>query len=822
MGRLVTLNFSRGNFYEGFPDVTMQLGETDSSYQMKFSASLPPAPEIPEIYRNWQSLYLGLCQRLCLRYGSDEIVNNSEFNGGKNNLTDDSLEIEEGYITNVSELDINDLCQQFSKLLNRWLNSSEFRKIDQQLRTQLKPVDEIRFIFETNDQLLRKLPWHLWNFFDDYPFAEAALSASEYQISNKISLNTNNIKVNKVRILAIFGNHQGIDISQDKFFLEQLSNQAEIQFLVEPNLNLLNKQLWQEGWDILFFAGHSSNQDRGQLYINQKETITLEQLRYAIRQAISRGLKLAIFNSCDGLGLAQQLEDLHIPQVIVMRELVPDAIAQEFLKNFLTEFSQGRSLYTSVRLARERLQGLENLYPCATWLPIICQNPAEPPMEWQTRDMGKRKIHTQLAIPAKSPQLQIWEQLPRFRKHQRTIPILLVMSLLIAIAIMGVRHYGGLQPWELRTYDHLLQMQAVEKPDPRLLLITVDEADIQYQIARGMNMRWSLSDQALSELLQKLDKYEPEIIGIDIYRDFPVDAEYPDLVTRFQQDRRLIGVCKISVTDDRTTEGTLPPPNIPKERLGFSDFVADDDGISRRQLLHTSPPMDSPCAANLSFGYQLARHYLEAKDLQAEINSQGYLQIGNILFRQLQPHSSGYQRVDASGYQILLKYRPLKSLREIAPQVSLRDILSNQVKPELIDSVKNRIVIIGVTASSTSDRWQTPFSDIALDKDKQIPGVYVQAQMVSHILSAVLDRRVSMWWWLESIEGLWVLAWALLGAVFAFSISRPLLLGLGVTVGLLSLFAICYFVFTQAGWIPLVPAAIAFVLCAVAIKKLGM
>ncbi len=654
MGRLVTLNFSRGNFYEGFPDVTMQLGEPNSHYQMRFSASLPAAPEIPEIYRDWQSLYSGLCQRLCLRRGSEEIVDDSESSDNNNNFSDDSFEIEEAYITNISELDINDLCQQFSKLLNRWLNSPEFRKIDQQLRTQLKPVDEIRFIFETNDKLLRKLPWHLWNFFEDYPFAEVALSASEYQISNKVALNINQSKVEKIRILAIFGNNQGIDISQDKYFLEQLSNQAEIKFLVEPNLNVLNKQLWQEGWDILFFAGHSSNHDRGKLYINQTETITLEQLRYAIRQAITRGLKLAIFNSCDGLGLAQQLEDLHIPQVIVMRQLVADAIAQEFLKNFLTEFSQGRSLYTSVRLARERLQGLENQYPCATWLPIICQNPAEPPMEWQ------RKIHPPLPISTKSRQLQVWEQpnhtfpLPRLRKHHQTIPLLLLVSLLIAIAIMGVRHCGVLQPWELRTYDHLLQMQAVEKPDPRLLLITVDEADIQYQIAKGMNMRWSLSDQALSELLQKLDRYQPQSIGIDIYRDFPVDAKYPDLVTRFQQDRRLIGVCKISVTDDSTTEGTPPPPNVPKERLGFSDFVADDDGISRRQLLHTTPPMDSPCVANLSFGYQLARHYLEAKGLKADINSQGYLQIGNLLFQQLQSHSIGYQRVYASGYQILL------------------------------------------------------------------------------------------------------------------------------------------------------------------------
>ena len=52
-------------------------------------------------------------------------------------------------------------------------------------------------------------------------------------------------------------------------------------------------------------------------------------------------------------------------------------VAQQFLKSFLTAFSNGKSLYLSVRLAREQLQGLEDRYPCASWLPTICQNPAE-------------------------------------------------------------------------------------------------------------------------------------------------------------------------------------------------------------------------------------------------------------------------------------------------------------------------------------------------------------------------------------------------------------------------------------------------------------
>ncbi|MHC5833905.1 MAG: CHAT domain-containing protein, partial [Nostoc sp.] len=89
-------------------------------------------------------------------------------------------------------------------------------------------------------------------------------------------------------------------------------------------------------------------------------------------KAVSKGLQLAIFNSCDGLGLASQLGDLHIPQIIVMREPVQDLVAQEFLKNFLQKFSSGESLYLAVRESREKLHGIEDKYPCAVCLPIIC------------------------------------------------------------------------------------------------------------------------------------------------------------------------------------------------------------------------------------------------------------------------------------------------------------------------------------------------------------------------------------------------------------------------------------------------------------------
>ena len=83
------------------------------------------------------------------------------------------------------------------------------------------------------------------------------------------------------------------------------------------------------------------------------------------------------------MGLADGLEKLNIPTTIVMREPVANRVAEEFFNYFLQEFAfENKSLYSCVQQARRRLQGLENDFPGASWLPVIFTNPAEEPPTW--------------------------------------------------------------------------------------------------------------------------------------------------------------------------------------------------------------------------------------------------------------------------------------------------------------------------------------------------------------------------------------------------------------------------------------------------------
>ncbi|WP_019506224.1 CHAT domain-containing protein [Pleurocapsa sp. PCC 7319] len=180
---------------------------------------------------------------------------------------------------------------------------------------------------------------------------------------------------NKVSILAVFGDSKNIDLTEDRQAINNLKNTEPV-FLHQPISRELIQQLRsRRGWDVFFFAGHSQREiNVGRIYLNERESLTLDQFKNALTEAISNGLKIAIFNSCDGLGLAQRLADLHIPVVIAMQEIVPDLVAQSFLKEFLTEYNCGLPLYTAVRRAQARLEEFTD-YPGATWLPLIFQNP---------------------------------------------------------------------------------------------------------------------------------------------------------------------------------------------------------------------------------------------------------------------------------------------------------------------------------------------------------------------------------------------------------------------------------------------------------------
>ncbi|MBW4542360.1 MAG: CHASE2 domain-containing protein [Myxacorys chilensis ATA2-1-KO14] len=762
MEHLVVLNLGQGNWREGFPTVIAQLWESGRQTPMQFTGSLPAIHGLAEYYRRWRSLYLALYAHLGWRRSSAP----PEF----------EFELDKTDVTHISAAEFATLSQDLQIQLNAWLSANSFQSIDRQLRTLLSPADAIRIAIVANDPQVLQLPWCLWDFLTDYPNAEIALSLPTFTRSLQTPI-PNRRKT--VRILSILGNSQGIDVDHDRALLQTLPN-SDIHVLVEPDAQTLHEHLWQSHWDVLFFAGHSSSDQKGQIQINQTETLTIEQLKYGLRHAIAQGLKLAIFNSCDGLGLAQDLADLQLPQVIVMREPVPDRVAQEFLKQFLTAFTRGKTLYGSVREAREKLQALESNFPCATWLPIICQNPAEVPPLWQDWCGQKRRLFPQMT-----------------RSHLRTIAL---ASVIVTGLVTGVRWLGWLQPLELQAFDLLMQHRPTESPDPRLLIVRIDEEDIEKETQSA----GSLSDATLERLLGTLERYQPSVIGLDLYRDFP--SRNPALKQRLTQltnNSQLVAICKRPDTASNDPTGIAPPPGINKADIGFSDFVQDADSVVRRHLLFVSPKAIAACTTPYALSAQLAFRYLAAQQpsIQPTFTADEDLKLGNTVFPDLSHQAGGYQQFDGRGNQVLLNYRSLEP-QDIAQQVTVRQILNGQMNAE---AIKDRIVLIGVTAPSGGDFFATPYGE---SFPKKVPGVVIHAHMVSQILSSVLDNRPLLWVWSTWGELFWIGSWSIVGGLVAWRFRQLKGFGIALAGCTIVLSGCCWVLLAQGGWIPFVPSLI--------------
>jgi CHASE2 domain-containing sensor protein len=768
MSKLVVISLLGGDLNRGFPVVTAQLWDVNQSFPMKFTGSLPAVPELGELYKRWRLLYEAVHYRL-----------------GSNHR----IKVHSQDITNISVHDFDDVCQKLKASINGWLNSESFQNIERQLRTLLSPNDEIRVIFETNVALLHRLPCHLWNFFEDYPKAELALSNQEYTPPQIIRKSP----TNKVNILAILGNSFGIDVEKDRSLLQNLAG-AETEFLVEPTRREVDEQLWNHDWDILFFAGHSvsvADGETGQIYINQDESLTVSQLKNALKAAITRGLKLAIFNSCDGIGLARDLADLNIPQMIVMREGVPDVVAQEFLKNFLPAFAGGKPFYPAVREARERLQGLENDFPCASWLPVICQNPTTVPVTWQElcgrtsdtkSDSTKSKIST----------------------LKRNLWTILLSTAIATTSAIGLRYFGVFEKAELQTFDQMMLLRPQEEPDPRLLIVEITEKDIQSRREITLGSK-SISDNTLAQLLKQLQKYQPRVIGVDIYRDSadPQDQSNSINLASELSNENVVVVCK-GKDSTYDPQGVKPPEGVPVERQGFTDAIHDPDGIVRRQILMMAQEPSSPCETPHSLSLQLAARYLFYENITPEL-TEDYIKFGTKVIKRLKSGRSGvYQQgTDLGGFQILINYRNAYS-----PRISLADVLNGQISPDL---VKDKIILIGVTANSSSDAWSTPYSG-GQQYYQRIPGVLIQAEMTSQILSAALDKRPILWILPYWGDILWIFGWSLAASLIVCRNRSFVSKSCIIIATVFILYGVCLVkIFVPGLWVPFIPSAFAVV-----------
>ncbi|MGF1674749.1 MAG: CHASE2 domain-containing protein, partial [Rivularia sp. (in: cyanobacteria)] len=372
-------------------------------------------------------------------------------------------------------------------------------------------------------------------------------------------------------------------------------------------------------------------------------------------------------------------------------------------------------------------------------------------------------------------------QLPQVTDSARNIAIqdstptnwlrtILVTSLGVTVLVLLARELKWLQRWELRAYDEMMVLRPSQPPDKRILLVTVTDKDLQQQ-------KNALSDETINQLLNKIQSYQPRIIGLHTSL-YIKNIQKTNLAAGIPKDNIVVG-CVFKGMNETATE-IPPPPNFAEDNIGFNDLVIDNDNVVRRGLLFQKPFSDSKCNTSFSFASRLAIDYLDKQEIYPDFknkdNQKNVFHLGHVFFHHLKKKSGGYINLDYEGSQIIINYR---NPNNIADTVTLSQILTDKVNPNLI---QDRLVIIGTSARSLDRGILTPYS-ISEDQSPRVSPLFIHAQMTSQIISTVLDRRPIIWYLPEWLEYLWIGSWSLVGGILAWYVRRPILLLLvsGVT-----------------------------------------
>ena len=212
----------------------------------------------------------------------------------------------------------------------------------------------------------------------------------------------------------------------------------------------------------------------------------------------------------------------------------------------------------------------------------------------------------------------------------------------VAGLVIGLRSAGLLQGLELAALDQFFRLRPQEPVDSRIVIVGINETDIR---KAG---QWPMSDAMLAKLLEKLKQQQPIAIGLDLYRDLPIEPGDQDLVKVFESTPNLIGIQK--VVGNSYGLAVNPPPTLSKlGQVGANDFVVDTDGKIRRSLLTLKDKSGNTIP---SLATRLALTYLETKGIKLEVLNEAKqkYKLGKAIFTPFNAHDGGYSSADAGGY----------------------------------------------------------------------------------------------------------------------------------------------------------------------------
>jgi CHASE2 domain-containing sensor protein len=400
---------------------------------------------------------------------------------------------------------------------HRWLHHEELYELRKQIAEMSQGAEQTGVtLFLTCIPLkLARLPWETWEIGAEFGAGKRVrMIRTSANVREPSTTSKTKTRV-RPRILAILGDDTGLNFEADKAAVEKLNTIADIKFVGwQPGkaINTLRTEIGQaiadpKGWDVLFFAGHSNETavTGGELGIAPNATMRISELEPKLLIAKERGLQFALFNSCNGLSLAESLISLGLSQVAVMREPIHDRVAHEFLVQFMQSLAEYKDVHEALLDACQFLKVEAHLtYPSAYLIPSLFCYP--------------QVSLFRIPLPARQRWIRHW--IPK-RYEAVALAGLTALSLLPPVQdwLLDRRVWMQVQYRQL-TQPELSTRAPGQQPAnaPPILLVRIDDQSISRDEIEKIER---MDREYLARLVTQLVALDAKVIGLDYVLDYP-------------------------------------------------------------------------------------------------------------------------------------------------------------------------------------------------------------------------------------------------------------------------------------------------------------
>jgi adenylate cyclase len=369
----------------------------------------------------------------------------------------------------------------------------------------------------------------------------------------------------------------------------------------------------------------------------------------------------------------------------------------------------------------------------------------------------------------------------------------LMVACLVALLLVPLREAGWLQGLELSSYDTLVTFFAGSQESDRVVLVVTTEADIN-------RFGYPIRDNDLSAVLARVFAGGPKAVGVDLFRDLPMPPGNDALQAIQRSQDNLYWIFKLA---DKGNTGVPPPPMLRGTgREVLNDLVTDAGGVVRRALLFAA---DERTGENWrTMGVSLAERYT-GQQLRP-MGDDLALGQGRIPLLLNEPYGP-YARVNTAGYQMLLDFRgghrPFR-------QISFAEIID---RPELAETLRDRIVLVGTAALSIKDIFATPLST-GWGEEEALIGIALHAQTADQLIRLANGEARNPVPLPRVLDHVAIWAAAMAGAVLALLVWRVLVVLVALLLVLGAVAGGTTWGFEAGVLLPGVPVALAWVLSA--------